>query len=27
VGVSKGAGGSKWTGIRIGLRMLWHIIT
>jgi glycosyltransferase involved in cell wall biosynthesis len=27
VGVSKGAGGSKWTGIKIGLRMLWHIIT
>jgi len=27
VGVSKGAGGSKWTGIKIGLRMLWHIVT
>ena len=27
VGISKGAGGSKWIGIKIGLRMLWHIIT
>jgi glycosyltransferase involved in cell wall biosynthesis len=27
VGVSKGAGGSKWRGIKIGLRMLWHIVT
>jgi len=26
-GVSKGAGGSKRLGIKIGLRMLWHILT
>jgi glycosyltransferase involved in cell wall biosynthesis len=27
VGASKGAGGSKWKGIKIGLKMLWDIMT
>jgi hypothetical protein len=27
IGVSKGAGRSFWPGLRVGLEMIWHIIT
>jgi len=27
VGISKGAGGSRWKAMKIGLKMLWHIMT
>lgn len=27
VGASKGAGGSRWRAVKIGLKMLWHILT
>jgi hypothetical protein len=27
IGKSKGAGASRWKALKIGLRMLWHILT
>jgi hypothetical protein len=27
IGVSKGAGRSMWSGLQVGLVMIWHILT